>query len=111
MREVVKNDLLSKVFIATDYFDASINRIVAWVTGVRNTKKALLEALLMPIDTLKKLEIEGDKSSRLALTEELKTMPFGAVWDYVCEKNNMPSGFEWVKEVLAYEKEILLKRK
>lgn len=110
MREIVKCDALSRVYIATDYFDASINRIVAWVVGVRNAQKALLEALLMPVDNLKKIEFENDFSSRLAMTEELKTMPFGAVWDYYLEAQSMPSGFDWIGEVKKYEAEVLLKR-
>ncbi len=110
MREVVKCDALSKVNIATDYFDASINRIVAWVVGVRNTQKALLEALLMPLENLRKLEAENDFSSRLAMTEELKTMPFGAVWDYYLQTYDIPSGFDWIDEVKKYERDVQMKR-
>lgn len=110
MREIIKCDALSRVYIATDYFDASINRIVAWVVGVRNAKKALLEALLMPVQNLRKIELENDLSSRLAMTEELKTMPFGAVWNYYLETQNMPAGFDWIGEVKKYESEVQLKR-
>lgn len=110
MREIVKCDALSKVYISTDYFDASINRIVAWIVGVRNTQKALLEALLMPVEKLKKIELDNDFSSRLAMTEELKTMPFGAVWDYYLETKNMPAGFDWIADVKKYESEVQLKR-
>lgn len=110
MREVVRNDALSRVYLATDYFDASINRIMAWVIGARNTRKALLGALLEPVATLKKYEQEGDRSRRLALSQEALTMPIGAVWDYYCEKKEMPVGMAWTDEVRAYEKDILSKR-
>lgn len=110
MREIVKCDALSKVYVSTDYFDASINRIIAWVVGVRNSQKALLEALLMPVDNLKKIELANDFSSRMAMTEELKTMPFGAVWDYYLELEGMPAGFDWISKVKEYESSVQLKR-
>ncbi len=110
MREIIKCNALSRVYVATDYFDASINRIVAWVVGVRNAQKALLEALLMPVDQLKNIEFGNDFSSRLAMTEELKTMPFGAVWDYYLETENMPGGFDWIAKVKEYESKVQLKR-
>ena len=110
MREVVKCGALPRVHIATDYFDASINRIIAWVVGVRNTQKALLEALLMPLENLRKLEVNGDNSSRMAMTEELKTMPFGTIWDFYLESRGMPSGFNWIEDVKKYERDVQLKR-
>ncbi len=110
MREIVRLGALDRMFIATDYFDASINRIMALAVGARNTKKALLEALLQPVDKLKKLEIEGDLGSRLALTEELKAMPVDAVWDYYCEKNGVQTGIKWIEDARKYEDEVLLKR-
>jgi len=110
MREIVKCNALSRVYVATDYFDASINRIIAWVVGVRNAQKAMLEALLMPVDNLKKIELENDFSSRMAMMEELKTMPFGAVWDYYLETQNMPAGFDWISTVKDYEAKVQLKR-
>ena len=110
MREIVKCGALSRVHLATDYFDASINRIVAWVVGVRNTQKALLEALLMPVAMLKNIEKGNDFSSRMALTEELKTMPFGAVWEYYLDKENIPGGLEWIKTVKEYESSVQFKR-
>src|ERR1700678_2363797 len=85
-QELVRGDFLGRAHIGLDYFDASINRVAAWVIGTRCMLKALLLALLEPIDTLRKLENAGDFTSRLALLEESKTMPFGAVWDAYCER-------------------------
>ncbi|MEW9669362.1 L-rhamnose isomerase [Ammoniphilus sp. 3BR4] len=109
-RELVRNDLLGKTHIGLDFFDASINRVAAWVIGTRNTIKAILRAMLEPVETLKKAELEGDYTTRLALTEEFKSYPFGAVWDYYCAKMGVPVREEWLAEIKAYEKEILLKR-
>lgn len=110
MREIVRLGALDKIFIATDYFDGSINRVMALTVGARNTKKALLEALLQPVDMLKKLEHSGDFGSRLAFTEELKTMPFAQVWEYYCEKNGVPTGLAWIADAQKYEADVLLKR-
>lgn len=110
MREIVRLGALDRVYIATDYFDASVNRLLAWGVGARNTKKALLEALLQPVEQLKTFELDGDLGARLAYTEELKTMPFEAVWDYYCEKNSVPTGFSWIEDARAYEREVLFKR-
>lgn len=107
--ELVTNDVLDRVNIALDYFDASINRIAAWVLGVRNTRKALLKALLEPVETLKKAELDGDLTTRLVLTEELKSYPFGDVWDEYCRRNNIPAN-NWLGEVKTYEKDVLAKR-
>lgn len=109
-RELVRGDLLNKTHIGLDFFDASINRVAAWVIGTRNTIKALLRAMLDPVDALKKAELEGDYTTRLALTEEFKSYPFGAVWDYYCEKQGVPVREEWLAEVKKYEKDVLLKR-
>jgi len=109
-REIVRNNLLERTNIGLDFFDATINRIAAWVIGTRNTQKALLKALLEPTAFLKQKELEGDFTTRLAYTEELKDFPFGDVWNYFCLKNNVPVGFDWFKEVQQYEKEILLNR-
>jgi L-rhamnose isomerase len=109
--ELVRNDALTKVRIGLDFFDASINRIAAWVIGTRNMLKALLYALLMPNEYLKKLQEEGNFTERLALMEEFKTYPFGAVWDYYCEKNNVPTGGNWLDEVKIYETEVLSSRR
>ncbi len=110
MREVVKNDLLDKVYFATDYFDASINRIFAWAVGVRNAQKALLQALLLPVELLKKVELENDCSSRLALLEESKVLPLGIVWEHYLETKGVPADFAWHGDVKKYESEVLSKR-
>ena len=109
-QSIVRNDLLDRTHIGLDFFDASINRVAAWVIGMRNMQKALLKALLEPTAELQKIELEGDYTSRLALSEEYKSYPFGAVWDYFCEVNGVPVGEDWLKEVKAYEKEVLSKR-
>jgi L-rhamnose isomerase len=108
--EIVRNDALDRVHIGLDYFDASINRITAWTIGARNTLRALLIALLEPQEMLRRYEIEGDYSSRLALQEELKSMPFSAVWDYYCAKKNVPIGMDFMKVIKDYEKKELSKR-
>ncbi|OME95204.1 MULTISPECIES: L-rhamnose isomerase [Paenibacillus] len=109
-RELVRNRLLDVTHIGLDFFDASINRIAAWVIGTRNTIKALLRAKLEPVDRLKQAELEGDYTTRLALTEEFKSYPFGAVWDYYCERLGVPVREEWLSEVKQYEQDVLLKR-
>ena len=103
MREVVRADALDRAYLALDYFDASINRTIAWTVGARNARKALLSALLEPTDTLKKLEAEGDNSSRLALQQELLTLPFGAIWDEFCERQNTPVGVKWIEKAKQYD--------
>jgi len=108
--EIVRNDALKRIHIGLDYFDASINRVAAWTIGSRNTLKALLVALLEPQELLKQYEIEGDFSSRLALQEELKSMPFSAVWDYHCLKQNVPVGMDFMDIIKKYEKKELAKR-
>jgi L-rhamnose isomerase len=110
MQEVVRGDYLSRVHIGLDFFDASINRVAAWVIGARNALRALLLALLEPIDTLRHLESAGDFTGRLALLEEVKGMPFGAVWDYYCLQQNVPAGLAFLAEVRAYEKQVLARR-
>jgi L-rhamnose isomerase len=109
-QEVIRHNLSDRVHIGLDYFDASINRIAAWTIGSRAMRKALLTALLEPTSRLKQLEIEADYTSRLALLEEFKTMPMGAVWDYYCQKENVPAGDAWLKEVKNYEKNVLSQR-
>jgi L-rhamnose isomerase len=108
--EIVRGDYLERVHIGLDFFDASINRVSAWVIGTRCMIKALLIAMLEPTKKLQQMEADGDYTSRLAMLEELKTLPFGAVWDYYCLKAGVPVGQEWLKEVQRYEKEILSKR-
>ncbi|MBQ4154235.1 MAG: L-rhamnose isomerase [Clostridia bacterium] len=109
-QNLVRTNLIDRTYIGLDFFDASINRIAAWVIGTRNMQKALLRAMLEPTANLMQKELEGDYTSRLALTEEYKTYPFGAVWDYFCEKNGVPVGADWLDEVKAYESEVLSKR-
>ena len=108
--ELVRNDYLSRTHIGLDFFDASINRVAAWVIGTRAMLKALLIALLEPTEELKKLEAEGDYTARLLLLEELKAMPFAAVWDYYCQKSGVPVGSSVLEQIRAYEKEVLAKR-
>lgn len=109
-KEIVRNNALDRVFIALDYFDASINRISAWVVGMRNMQKALLSALLTPNEEFKRLQDEGNTTKLMAYMEELKTYPFGDVWNYFCEKNGVPVGTEWFEEIEKYEQDVLLKR-
>ena len=108
MKEIVRNDALGRVFIATDYFDASINRISAWVTGVRNVRKALLYALLEPSVTMKKLENNADFTSLMALGEEVKTLPFGDVWEEYLKRNSLKNSY--IEDIKEYEKKELVKR-
>ncbi len=107
-KEIVANDALDRVFIATDYFDASINRISAWVTGVRNVKKALLYALLLPSDELKALQEKGDFTDVMYIQEEMKTAPFGDVWAEYLKRENVKA--DYLNEIKKYEKEILENR-
>lgn len=109
-RELVRGELLDKTHIGLDFFDGSINHVAAWVIGTRNTLKALLRAMLEPVDRLKEIELEGDFTSRLALVEEFKSYPFGAVWDYYCWKSGTPVREEWLAEVKRYEREVLFPR-
>ncbi|MEC0239013.1 L-rhamnose isomerase [Paenibacillus dokdonensis] len=109
-RELVRGELLDKTHIGLDFFDGSINHVAAWVIGTRNTLKALLRAMLEPVDKLKEIELEGDFTSRLALVEEFKSYPFGAIWDYYCSKADTPVREDWLAEVKHYEKEVLFKR-
>ena len=109
-QELVRGDYLARTHIGLDYFDASINRIAAWTIGTRNMLRALCIAMLDPIDRLKQLELAGDYTSRLALMEEAKTLPFGAVWDYYCASKGVPVGEAWLAEVKQYEKKVLSKR-
>jgi L-rhamnose isomerase len=108
--EIVRGDYLDRVHIGLDFFDASINRIAAYVIGVRCMLKALLIALLEPTQMLRQMEADGDYTSRLAMLEELKTLPFGAVWDYYCTKMEVPPAQAWLDEVKTYEKDVLSKR-
>ena len=108
--EIVRCGALDRVFIGLDYFDASLNRVAAWVIGMRNMQKALLTALLTPHARLKSYQDEGDFTSMLAMQEELKFYPFAAVWDEFCERQGVPVRESWLAEVRRYEKDVLLKR-
>ncbi len=107
-KEIVANDALDRVFIATDYFDASINRISAWVTGVRNVKKALLYALLLPSSQLKALQEKGDFTDVMYLQEEMKTAPFGDIWNEYLNRENVKA--DYLSDIKEYEKEVLVNR-
>ncbi len=109
-QELVRGDFLSRTHVGLDFFDASINRVAAWVIGTRCMLKALLIANLEPTDQLREFESSGDYTSRLAMLEELKTMPFGAVWDYYCLQSDVPVGSSWLDEVRSYEADVLSKR-
>lgn len=110
-RSLVRDQELSRTNIGLDFFDATINRVAAWVIGARATQKALLQAMLEPIKQLKKAELEYDFTTRLAITEELKSYPFGAVWDEFCLQNNVPVGSNWLNDIHQYEKNVQFKRK
>ena len=103
MREIVRNQLQDRVSIGLDFFDASINRVAAWVIGTRNAQKALLKALLEPTAQLKAAEAEFDFTTRLGLMEEAHSLPWAAVWDYYCAQNQVPVGFDWMKDIKDYE--------
>ncbi|HBM16663.1 MAG TPA: L-rhamnose isomerase [Lentisphaeria bacterium] len=109
-KAVARGNYFDRVHIGLDFFDASINRIAAWVIGTRSMLKSLLIALLEPAEHLRKLEDSGDFTKRLALAEELKMLPFGIVWDYYCMKKDVPVGYAWMKDVETYEKKVLSKR-
>jgi L-rhamnose isomerase len=108
--EIVRGQALDRTRIALDYFDASLNRIGAWVIGARATLKALLYALLLPEENLRAAERAGDNFKRLALREEFKSLPFGAIWDAFCLQCGVPAGREWLDEVGRYEKDVLSRR-
>lgn len=109
MDEVILNNYQDRTFIALDYFDASINRVAAWAVGMRNARKAILSACLAPA-SIRDAEHKGDLTSRLALMEERKTLPFGAIWDYYCMKQDAGVGTDWLAKVKQYETDILSKR-
>ena len=109
-KEIVRNDATEKVMIALDYFDASINRISAWVVGERNVQKALLFALLQPYAQLKKMQDEANFSEQMMLQEEMKTLPYGDVWEEYLRRNNF-AGADWFEKVRDYERKVLKERK
>ena len=109
-REIVRCDALDRVLIGLDYFDASINRVAAWVIGMRNMQKAILAALLAPREKFAALQDAGDFGELMALEEELKLCPLGDVWDRFCEMNEVPERGLWWREVKKYEKDVLSER-
>lgn len=110
MKEIVRNGALKKVRIGLDFFDASINRVAAWVIGTRNAQKALLWALLQPHNELRRLQDAGDFTRRLMLTEECKTLPFGDIWEEYCRRNDVPADKAWFDRVADYEQAVLQQR-
>lgn len=108
--EVVRGEYLGRIHLGLDFFDASINRIAAWTLGTRSLLKALLIALLEPAALLRQAEAEGDYTRRLSLLEELKSMPFAAVWDHYCLRQSVPAGIGWLDEVKTYERKVLAQR-
>lgn len=108
--EIKRSNALDKVHFGLDFFDASINRLTAWVTGTRNAQKALLIAMLEPTHLLKEAEESGNLGNRLALMEEFKILPYGAVWNKLCLDQNVPAGAEWLNDVKEYEETVLSKR-
>lgn len=109
-KEIVRNDAIDRVFLALDFFDASINRISAWVVGMRNMQKALLYALLCPDQKLKEMQEQGRFTELMVWQEELKLYPFGDVWNYFCERCGVPKRGEWLQEIRTYEQNVLMKR-
>jgi len=109
-QELVRGNFLERTHLGLDFFDASINRIAAWVVGTRNMLKSLLAAMIEPTAKLRSVEAAGDFTSRLVLQEEFKTLPLGAVWDYYCATKSVPVGPCWLSEVKQYESSVLSRR-
>ena len=109
--EVARAGAWDRVHLATDYFDASINRVAAWVIGARATLKAMLMSLLEPTEMLKKEEASGNLTARLALQEEVRDLPYAAVWDRYCQQQGVPVGASWLDSVSDYERRVLSKRR
>lgn len=109
-KEIVRNDATDRVLIGLDYFDASVNRVAAWVIGARNMEKALLFAMLQPSKELAKYQDTANYTKMMAVNEEFKTFPFGDVWDEYCRRAGAPVGMEWIEESDQYEKNVLSKR-
>ena len=110
MREICRNGLVDKAFFGTDYFDGTINRVAAWTIGTRATKRALLAAMLEPSHLLKEAEAQHDFTTRLALTDEFRSLPVNAVWEKYCLDNGKPIGSEWLKDLKQYEANVMFKR-
>lgn len=109
-KEIVRNDALDRVLIGLDFFDASINRVAAWVVGTRSMEKALLFALLQPWEELKQLQDSCRFTELMMKNEEIKTLPFGDIWEHYCQIQGVPGGQEWYDQVAQYERDVLSKR-
>ena len=109
-KEIVRCGALNKALLGLDYFDASVNRVAAWVLGTRNLQKALLNALLMPHDYMRELQDSGRFTELMVLQEELKVLPFGLIWEHWCKSEGVAPGMEWFDDIMLYEEEVLLKR-
>jgi L-rhamnose isomerase len=109
-KEIVRNNALDRVFIALDYFDASVNRVAAWAIGARNLHKALLNALVLPNEMMAEYQNKADFTRMLAMSEEFKTFPFGEIFEEYCNRCGVPAGAEWLDEIDAYERDVLSKR-
>ncbi len=109
-KELIRGGYSERTHIGLDFFDASINRVAAWVIGTRNMLKALLVALLEPFDALREFEMKMDYTQRLAVLEEVKALPWGVVWDYYCAQKNVPVGMNWIREMKQYEQAVLSQR-
>lgn len=110
MREIVRCGVLDDTFFGTDYFDASINRVAAWTIGTRATKRALLTAMLEPVQYLKAAEADGDYTKRLAMMDEFRSLPANSVWEYYCLRQEKAVGMEWMEDLKIYEKEVMFQR-
>jgi L-rhamnose isomerase len=108
--EIARGDAWDRVFVALDFFDASINRIAAYVVGTRATRQAILAGLLDPSATLQAAEASGRGHERLALMELTRALPWGAVWDELCSREDVPAGADWLQDVARYEKTVTSKR-
>jgi L-rhamnose isomerase len=109
-QELNRGDYFPRTHIGLDFFDASINRVAAWVIGTRAMIRAILNALLEPTPLLRSMEERGDFTGRLAMLEELKSMPSGAVWEYYCLQCGVPVGGDWLNSIRKYEREVLVQR-
>lgn len=109
-QEIVRTEQMEKIHIGLDYFDASINRIGAYVVGIRSTQKALMQALLEPTEKLRDFEKEDKRFQRMAYLEELKSLPWNAVYNYYCQTQGIPVGDNYIKEIESYESEVTSKR-
>ena len=109
--EIARGDAWDRIYVALDFFDASINRIAAYVTGTRATRQAILCGLLDPSAALQAADVSGKGHERLALMELTRSLPWGAVWDELCRREDVPAGADWLKDVARYERDVTSKRR